>query len=295
MKGLRLVILVSSDKSDLYFANQLMQRLKVVGVIIEHQRDEIQPASKLKKIFKFLLKPHQLIRRVFEKGKEARERKYAAYNQPENRLTFGKEGENIIPMDGVSVFVSKGKNSINSSDVIHHLKKLKPDVIAVCGTSLIKDEILSLPKNGALNLHGGLSQFYRGLWTTDWAIYNEEPEYVGATVHFISPGIDDGDIAYQGRPLIEQNDNPHTLYVKVVKLGINMMERAILDIQKDTLSPVQLNHKGKLYLDSMTTPKIRSLTWGKLSKGIMNHYLDNKEERDRKVLTQLVNPYQTDK
>jgi len=295
MKDLRIIILVSSDKSDLYFANQLMQRLNISGVVIEHQRDEILPTSKFKKLFKFILKPHQLIKRIIEKAKESRERKYATYNQPENRLSFGKEGEEILPMDNVSIFVSNGKNSINSSKVIRHIKKLQPDVIAVCGTSLLNDKILSLPTKGALNLHGGLSQFYRGLWTTDWAVYNEEPEYVGATVHFISPGIDDGEIIYQGRPLVEKNDNPHTLYVKVVKLGINMMEQAILDIQNDNQNPAPLKHKGKLYLDYMTTPKIRDLTWEKLSKGIMSNYLDNKKDRDKKVLAQLINPYQTAK
>ncbi len=294
VKDLRIVLLVSSDKSDLYFANQLIQRLNILSVVIEHQQDTPLPVSKTKKLLNFFIKPHQLFQRVIEKIEELLEEKYAVYNQPKNQLDFGIEGEKIIPVDDVLIFESYGKNSINNTAVINHLKEIKPDIIAVCGTSLLNKEILSLPEKGALNLHGGLAQHYRGLWTTDWAVYNEEPEYIGATVHFISPGIDDGEILYQGRPVIELNDNPHTLYEKVVKLGVNMMEQAILDIQNNSQKSAQLKQKGKLYLDYMTTPEIRRLTWNKLSTGIMNNYLNHKEERDKKVIDLLVNVYQVD-
>jgi len=295
MKDLRIVILVSSDKSDLYFANQLMQRLKILSVVIEHQQDTPHPVSKFNKILNFLLKPRQLARRIIEKTSEVFEDKFAVYNQPENQLDFGEEGERIKPMDGVSIITSHGKNSINSAKVVSHIKEIKPDIIAVCGTSLLSENILSLPTICSLNLHGGLSQFYRGLWTTDWAIYNEEPEYIGATVHFIAPGIDDGAILYQGRPTLEKNDNPHTLYEKVVKLGVNMMEQSIMDIQHNIQKPIQLSQKGKLYLEYMVTRKIRHLTWAKLSKGVLSDYLKNKQERDKKVLSVLDNLYQGNK
>jgi len=36
----------------------------------------------------------------------------------------------------------------------------------------------------------------------------------------VAPGIDDGDIVYQGRPQIAAGDTPNMLYVKVVKLGV---------------------------------------------------------------------------
>jgi len=294
VKDLRIVLLVSSDKSDLYFANQLMQRLNVLSVVIEHQQDTPLPVSKTRELLSFFIKPRQLFQRVIEKIEELLEEKYAVYNRPKNQLDFGVEGEKIIPIDNVLIFESHGKNSINSTAVINQIKEIKPDIIAVCGTSLLNKEILSLPVKGALNLHGGLAQQYRGLWTTDWAVYNEEPEYIGATVHFISPGIDDGEILYQGRPIIELNDNPHTLYEKVVKLGVNMMEQSILDIQNNSQKPAQLKQKGKLYLDYMTTPEIRRLTWNKLSTGIINNYLNHKKERDKKVIDLLVNVYQVD-
>ena len=291
MDDFNIVILVSSDKSDLYFANQLMQRFNISTVVIEHQYERSQSTSKIKKISQLILRPHKLIKRIIEKTNEIIEDKFAIYNKPDKQLSFGEQGENIIPADNVAIIECHGKNSINSTESINHIKNAKPDLIAVCGTSLLSNEILSLPEKGALNLHGGLAQFYRGLWTTDWAIYNEEPEYIGATVHFIATGIDDGAILYQGRPSVSTDDNPHTLYQKVVKLGVDMMTQAIIDIKNNKQKPVALQQKGKLYLDNMTTPRIRRQTWAKLSKNIIHDYLKNKESRDKKVVPQLINPY----
>ncbi|MCZ6593928.1 MAG: formyl transferase [Bacteroidetes bacterium] len=109
---------------------------------------------------------------------------------------------------------TEGKNAINNIEYVKEIRNLKPDLITVCGCSILRDGILSIPPQGVINLHSGLSQVYRGTWTTLWAIYNKEPEYVGATVHYVSAGIDDGDIFYQGRPEIQEGDNPETLYTK---------------------------------------------------------------------------------
>ena len=122
-------------------------------------------------------------------------------------------------------------------------------------------------------MHGGLAQRYRGVWTTLWAIYNEEPEYVGATVHYVSKGIDDGNIIYQGRPEIAEDDNHETLYVKVVKLGIDLMIKAIYDIQNNRVKSYPLKAKGTLYLRNMITPEILKEVWEKIDKGFIREYV----------------------
>jgi methionyl-tRNA formyltransferase len=217
--------------------------------------------------------------------------RFAVYNKPENKTDFGEEGRRLFCDNHCATLYTSGINDINAPENVAWLRKMKPDVVAVCGASIFRDEILSVPSKGVLNLHGGLSQQYRGLFTTDWAIYNEEPEYVGATVHYVSHGIDDGNIVYQGRPEIDLIDNPHSLYVKVVKLGINMMEKAIMDIADGTIKSTVLSEKGDLYLASMFTSRKRDATWGKLRKGVIRDYLSDKESRDKKVLGRMINNY----
>ena len=110
-------------------------------------------------------------------------------------------------------------------------------------------------------------------WTTLWPIYNQEPEYVGYTVHFVTPGVDDGDIVNQGRPVICENDNHETLYVKVVKLGTTAVLNAIDDIRSNSIRRHPLRSKGKLYQRSMLTPAIIKRTWQKVEAGLIREYV----------------------
>jgi methionyl-tRNA formyltransferase len=291
MDDLRIVVIVSNDRSDLYFANQLIQRLNVVGAIVENQQYTTDSTPIVVKALKLAHKPHILLAKALNLLNEKLIRRHAPYNQPRNKTDFGEQGRELFPNRDCTVLYTPGVKDINHADNIEWLKRIRPDVIAVCGASILKNKILSIPEMGVLNLHGGLSQQYRGLFTTDWAIYNEQPEYVGATVHYVSSGIDDGDIIYQGRPEITPDDNPNSLYVKVVKLGVDMMELAIKDIQNDSIHAAPLPVKGKLYLASMYTPRRRDQTWRKLRKGVITRYLKDKEVRDEMVLGQLINNY----
>lgn len=53
-----------------------------------------------------------------------------------------------------------------------------------------------LEKNTCINIHYSLLPAYRGFHSTVWAILNDE-SYLGATIHLMSPYIDDGPIIYQ--------------------------------------------------------------------------------------------------
>jgi methionyl-tRNA formyltransferase len=168
--------------------------------------------------------------------------------------------------------VAKGEGVINSPDYVEWIKALQPDVIAVCGTSMLGEPILGITPI-ILNLHSGLSQKYRGTWTTLWTIYNEEPEYVGYTVHFVTAGVDDGDVIYQGRPIICEDDNHETLYVKVVKHGTVAMLKAMDDIQSNSIRRYSLLQKGHLYQNSMLSTAVIKKTWHKVQAGLIRDYV----------------------
>ncbi len=291
MNKFRVAVVVSPDHSDLYFANQLIQRLNVVGVIVESQQQKPGNSSMFTKALKLIHKPHVFAAKSYNVIAEHLRKKYAVYNKPENAANFGEQGLKIMPTENCEILYTEGVNDINATKHINWLKNIQPDVIAVCGASIFKEEILKIPPKGVLNLHGGLSHKYRGLFTTDWAIHNEEPEYVGATVHYITAGIDDGDVVYQARPTITMDDTPNSLYVKVVKLGVNMMEKAIKDIENGTARSTPLTEKGDLYQGKMFTPKTRNATWKKIRQGVIPEYLNNKQARDKKVVNTIINHY----
>lgn len=77
------------------------------------------------------------------------------------------------------------------------ISSLEPDLIWVNSYSMIlHEDLLTLSKSGGINIHGALLPQYRGCNPTEWAIINGEHE-TGATMHEISPGIDEGDIIAQ--------------------------------------------------------------------------------------------------
>lgn len=291
MGALRIVVAVSRDRSDLYFANQLMQRFKVAGVIVENQLPAPDNTPALLKAVRLASQPMLFVKRLHGSLMQRFHSRYAIYNQPANLTDFGEQGLSLAAPQGCNVIYTRGVRDINAPENIDWLKEMRPDVVAVCGASILKREFLSIPTRGVLNLHGGLSQRYRGLNTTDWAVYNGEPEYVGATVHFVSPGIDDGDIIYQGRPMITATDTPNSLYVKVVKLGVNMMGAAISDIEKGTLKTARVPSRGALYLAKDFTDRMRGTTWKRCRGGVISNYLANKTARDAKVDQIIINEF----
>lgn len=276
----RVVVIVSSDISDIYFANALLKEVDVVAVVVEKQYEPSSTQQKLAKLFRGLAHPIALIKKIKESSCS---KAYLERAARINHEGFGDEGVNLREKDGVTIIRTEGVRQINNRKYVEMIRDLKPDLIAVCGASILKDPIISIPAKGILNLHGGLAQKYRGVWTTMWAIYNREPEYVGATVHHINKNIDEGDIVYQGRPDITEDDNHESLYVKVVKLGIKMMIRAIREISEGTAPHHKLEEKGDLYLSKRITQDIIKRAWDNIESGVIVEYLNNKAERDKKV------------
>ena len=290
MSDFRVVVIVSPDISDIYFANYLMDHLNVVAVVVEQQRQAIT-SPRWKKALGMLSRPVMLFNKVAELLLAQYRRLFSLYDKPENRADFGEMGRNLVPRGDCEVLYTTGVNAINSPEYVEWVRARRPDVIAVCGASIFKEPLIDVPREGVLNLHGGLSQRYRGLFTTDWAVHNEEPEYVGGTVHYVNPGIDEGDIVFQARPHIAAGDNPNSLYVKVVNLGVQMMVSAIDMIEQGTIKSSPLPRLGTLYLGSQFDARRREITWKKLESGVLIDYLNNKKVRDKPVDSLIINEF----
>jgi methionyl-tRNA formyltransferase len=66
-------------------------------------------------------------------------------------------------------------------------------------SSVIKGWLIDeLVKRTAVNIHMGVSPFYGGSSTNFWALTDDNPHLVGATVHLFSAGVDLGDILFHG-------------------------------------------------------------------------------------------------
>jgi folate-dependent phosphoribosylglycinamide formyltransferase PurN len=94
---------------------------------------------------------------------------------------------------------------------------LESDVYVVFGASYIKEWLIDfLVQNNALNIHMGISPYYRGSSCNFWALYDNNPSYVGATIHMLSKGLDSGDMLFHCLPKYIEGDTPFDFSMRSV-------------------------------------------------------------------------------
>ncbi|QDT19952.1 formyltransferase family protein [Gimesia chilikensis] len=78
---------------------------------------------------------------------------------------------------------------------------LESDYYVVFGSSFIKGDLIDfLVNHRALNIHMGVSPYYRGSSCNFWALQEGHPDYVGATIHMLSKGLDSGPMLFHALP-----------------------------------------------------------------------------------------------
>ena len=169
---------------------------------------------------------------------------------------------------------------INSGVVVKSVKKIDPNIILVFGTSLLKGEILLLPRTQILNIHTGIVQLFRGVDSAFWSLYNNNPEGIGVTIHEVDSTIDFGKVVLQKRVDISLFDDVHDLFFKSVILGFELLKEVLYLIEHDRLRLKSVQIKGKLYQNiDMSIEAIRYVE--KNTHSILSMYLDRKYKHDK--------------
>ena len=176
---------------------------------------------------------------------------------------------------------------VNSPYVYEVIKNFKPDILIIFGSSIIKEPLLSLlPTGHIINLHLGISPYYRGSGTNFWPFVNNELEYLGSTILHLDAGIDTGDIICHVRPKIELNDNVHTLGCKIIKSSVESLIKIIklLDEGKKLNRVKQWDVKDRYYKTKEFDEIVLSKYKNNLKNDVIKDYL---ESEDKKII--LVN------
>ncbi|WP_108814267.1 formyltransferase family protein [Loktanella sp. Alg231-35] len=103
------------------------------------------------------------------------------------------------------------KGDINSAHVSTQIQAVAPDVIVCYGTSIIKGALLQTPVGLFMNVHLGLSPYYRGSGTNVFPLIDNALDLVGATFMHIDEGIDTGKIIHQIRADYCVGDSVHSV------------------------------------------------------------------------------------
>ncbi|MEM7033330.1 MAG: formyl transferase [Chloroflexota bacterium] len=169
--------------------------------------------------------------------------------------------------------------AINHPSCVATIRQSQPDILLVFGTSLLAPEILSIPRLFSLNIHTGITQLFRGVDSAFWAIHDDKPEGIGATIHLINPTIDAGDVVLQARVTIDADDTLPQLFFKSVMVGFELMGQALSGLQSGQYEAQPLTKRGRLY-QSADFNELSLLKAEQQRQHVLNMYLANKPARD---------------
>ena len=233
MKIERMALLCADDPHHDYFVSLMQQRFNVTAVIREpyaYQRS-----------------------RLYQRGKYI-DYFYSAYHHARRTICglnrYRRDYFKDLPLipEGKVCSVVKTVRAINEPTVVDMLNEAKPDITAVMGTSIIKNDVLKAAGPCIINIHGGFLPDYRGNHCFFFALYNQDYGKIGSTIHFINAGIDTGDIIEVVKPPVYVEDNAEKLYCRAEKIAIHRLAELIHDVNSGKSWPRILQpYRGKLY------------------------------------------------
>ncbi len=279
---MKIVIFTRTGFHHTYFISRLQERFDVVLVVRESYPQERRENLFLDNLFRenplkrikdglFLKKFHRMYSAGFRYHKALGE--------------YLKSPFDVMEEKPGTKYLNVPCGHINSGEFASFLADMKPDVIAVLGSSVIKPHIISIPSTAMINLHSGLSPYYRGTWSYGWPIVNREPEYIGATVHRVDEGIDSGDILSQTKPCLVGADDLNTIFLKVIAEGTELVADAIKEIGKtgSVKTYEQPKNTGRLYRAIDFNADAARECLENLSGGTIREYVADKEAKDSKL------------
>jgi len=96
------------------------------------------------------------------------------------------------------------------------LKLWRPDIIALAGfMRILTPEFTDKWRGRMINIHPSLLPLHKGLHTHAQALADGAKEH-GCTVHFVTPGMDEGPTILQARVPVLPGDTPETLAERVL-------------------------------------------------------------------------------
>ncbi len=113
----------------------------------------------------------------------------------------------------------------NEDQIVKKLKNQKVDIlISANWRSKISDELLAIPKIGAVNFHNSLLPKYRGAYANAWAIEKGEKE-TGTTLHWMTKNFDDGKIIAQKKVPIYPADTAREVWERINQASLDLFKK----------------------------------------------------------------------
>lgn len=170
------------------------------------------------------------------------------------------------------------KGDINKNKYIEEIISLDPDLVIAFGCSLIKPRLINHFNKRFVNIHLGLSPYYRGSGTNFFPLLNNEPEYIGVTFMYIDEGVDTGEIIHQFRARVVTGDTPHQIGNRLISDVAGDIINIIINFNTlENITQPKKTKYGKYYIQKDFTPEAVVKVYSNFDNGLVDEYLKIKD------------------
>ncbi|TXK36759.1 methionyl-tRNA formyltransferase [Pontibacter qinzhouensis] len=131
--------------------------------------------------------------------------------------------------------------NLKAESFLEELRSYKANLQIIVAFRMLPEVVWAMPELGSFNIHGSLLPQYRGAAPINWAIINGEKE-TGVTSFFLKHEIDTGDMLFQERVPILEEDDFGTVYEKLKHEGARLALRTVRAIEQGQVQAQPQQH-----------------------------------------------------
>ena len=149
---------------------------------------------------------------------------------------------------------------IREPEAVEQVRALDPELLVTAAYGqILPEELLSLPRYGAINVHASLLPKYRGAAPINWAILNGERE-AGVTIMHMARALDAGDMILRRSTPIGPEENAGQLTERLAELGAQALAEAVELLQSGTAPRTPQDEAQSTYAP-MLSRELSPLDW----------------------------------
>lgn len=159
--------------------------------------------------------------------------------------------------------------NLKSPEFIEELKSYNANLQIVVAFRMLPEMVWNMPEIGTFNLHASLLPQYRGAAPINWAIINGEKE-TGITTFFLKHEIDTGNIIFQEKEPIGEDDNVGDLYARLMERGSKLVLKTVQAIQEGDYPQDPQDESGEIKHAPKIFKETCEIDWSKSSEEVYN-------------------------
>jgi methionyl-tRNA formyltransferase len=169
-------------------------------------------------------------------------------------LKKGYSVSQLCKKHGISVIL---QDNLHEKNFLGRLQQISPDLIlSVACPKILKNELLTIPRYGCINIHHAPLPKYKGMMPNFWQMYHGE-QSVGITIHRMNEAIDEGSLIYQKMIPIEANESLDSLIKRTKMIGAACMIEVINKIREHNITDMENKKEDGSYFSFPTPEDVR--------------------------------------